>query len=97
MVDKAGAGRLLRQVFVNRAGHCAFTPAETITTARDLLSRLASGRWGRRATDPAALNAAAAALGPSYNVFVSGSQPVATRPAFLNYEPAPYLRPFDAS
>ena len=97
VVDKAGVARLLRQVFVNRAGHCAFTPAETITAARDLLSRLATGRWGRGATDPLALNAAAAALGPSYNVFVSGSQPVATRPAFLRYEPAPYLRPFDAS
>ena len=96
VVDRAGDRRLLRQVFVHRAGHCTFTPAETITAARDLLSRLRTGRWGHDATDPAELNAAAAALGPFYNVFGAGSQPVSTPPAFLRYEPAPYLRPFDA-
>jgi pimeloyl-ACP methyl ester carboxylesterase len=36
-VDRAGRGNLLRQVYVHRAGHCAFTPAETITAARVLL------------------------------------------------------------
>ena len=95
VVDKAGDARLLRQVFVHRAGHCAFTPAETITAAQDLLHRLRAGRWGQDATDPAALNTAAAALGATYNVFASGSQLVPTPPAFLRYEPAPYLRPFD--
>ncbi|HUK69468.1 MAG TPA: hypothetical protein VLW50_12080 [Streptosporangiaceae bacterium] len=96
VVDKAGDARLLRQVFVHRAGHCAFTPAETITAAQDLLHRLRTGQWGRDATDPAALNTAAAALGATYNVFASGSQLVPAPAAFLRYDPAPYLRPFDA-
>ena len=52
VVDKAGDARLLRQVFVNRAGHCAFTPAETISAAQDLLSRLATGRWRRERDAP---------------------------------------------
>ncbi len=96
VADKAGDAGQLRQVFVHRAGHCAFTPAETITAAQDLLHRLHTGRWGQDATDPGSLNATAAALGWSYNVFASGYKLVATPPAFLHYEPGPYLRPFDA-
>jgi hypothetical protein len=96
VVDEAGDGTLLRQVFVHRAGHCAFTPAETITAAQDLLSRMATGTWGDEATDPQALNDSAAALGSAYNVFLADNQFVATPPAFLRFEPPPYLRPFDA-
>ncbi len=96
VVATAGGAGLLRQIFVHRAGHCTFTPAETITAARDLLRRLGTGRWDLRSTDPAALNAAAAALGPAYNIFGSASQPVATPPAFLHYWAPLYLRPFDA-
>jgi len=44
-VDRAGRGNLLRQVFVHRAGHCAFTPAETVTAVQTLENRLATGRW----------------------------------------------------
>jgi hypothetical protein len=94
-VDRAGDGRLLRQIFVHRAGHCAFTPAETITAVQALVSRLDTGRWDRSALDPASLNAQAAALGPQYNIFQVGNTVVPTPPAFLRYRPAPYLRPFD--
>ena len=45
VVDRAGRGNLLRQVFVHRAGHCAFTPAETITAVQVLLNRLHTGYW----------------------------------------------------
>ena len=34
VVDEAGNGELLRRTFVDRAGHYAFTPAETITAAQ---------------------------------------------------------------
>jgi hypothetical protein len=95
VVDRAGNGRLLRQIFVDRAGHCAFTPAETITAARTLLNRLSTGRWNDEALTPAGLNAQAAALGPAYNIFSTGSAVSPTAPAFLRYRPAPYLRPFD--
>jgi hypothetical protein len=92
-VDRAGRGGLLRQVFVHRAGHCAFTPAETITAVQTLLSRVATGSWDVPAPD--AMNAAAAALGPPYNVYSVGGQIQPAAPAFVSYEPAPYLRPFD--
>jgi dienelactone hydrolase len=95
-VDRAGDGRLLRQIFVNRAGHCSFTPAETITAVQVLVSRLDTGRWNGSALDPASLNAQAAGLGPDYNIFAAGTAaPVQTPPAFLSYQPLPYLRPFD--
>jgi pimeloyl-ACP methyl ester carboxylesterase len=94
-VDRAGDGRLLRQIFVHRAGHCAFTPAETITAAQALVRRLDTGRWDRSALDPASLNTQAAALGAQYNIFQVGTTVVPTAPAFLRFRPAPYLRPFD--
>jgi pimeloyl-ACP methyl ester carboxylesterase len=83
-VDQAGRGNLLRQVFVHRAGHCAFTPAETVTAVQTLENRLATGRW--HVPSPAAMNAQAAALGPQLNL---------AAPAFLSYSPARYLRPFN--
>src|SRR5580765_6070413 len=84
------SGSLLQQIFVDRAGHCAFTPAETITAVQVLAGRLDSGRWNLSALAPASLNAQAAALGSQYNIFESGSNVVPTPPAFLGYRPAPY-------
>ncbi len=92
-VNRAGDGRLLAQIFVHRAGHCAFTPAETITAVQALLNRLDTGRWGP--LDPATLNSQAAALGPGFNIFALGSQIYPTDPAFLRFQPTQYLRPFD--
>ncbi|MBV9446897.1 MAG: prolyl oligopeptidase family serine peptidase [Streptosporangiaceae bacterium] len=92
VVDRAGNGSLLRQVYVNRAGHCAFTPAETITAVQTLLDRLSSGSW--HVPSPAQMNSAAADLGPGYNLFVVGGNVVATPPQFIRYRPAPYLRVF---
>ena len=94
-VDRAGDGRLLRQIFVDRAGHCAFTPAETISAVQVLVSRLDTGRWDGSALGPASLNARAAGLGPGYNIFALGGVVTAAPPAFLSYRPFPYLRPFD--
>ncbi len=85
VVDEAGNQRLLQQVFVHRAGHCAFTPAETITAFQTLINRLDTGQW-RDSTDPATMNAEAAALG-SANI---------APPAFITYHPAQGLRPCDA-
>ena len=42
-VNRARKASLLRQVFVHRAGHCAFTPAETVTAVQTLLNRLPPG------------------------------------------------------
>jgi pimeloyl-ACP methyl ester carboxylesterase len=92
-VDRAGRGTLLRQVFVHRAGHCAFTPAETVTAVQTLENRLATGRW--HVPSPAAMNTRAAALGPQLNILSAGGALTPTAPAFLSYSPARYLRPFD--
>jgi pimeloyl-ACP methyl ester carboxylesterase len=93
IVDLAGNGSLLRQVFVNRAGHCAFTPAETITAVQTLENRLATGHWN--VPSPAAMNTEAAALGATYNIFSVNNTVYPTAPAFISYTPARYLRPFD--
>jgi pimeloyl-ACP methyl ester carboxylesterase len=95
VVRRAGDSSLLRQIFVHRAGHCAFTPAETVTAAHVLLQRLNTGSWNTSALRPAHLNAAAAALGSTLNVFESGTTLVPTPPAFLTFQPTRYLRPFD--
>ena len=68
VAEQAGDSAMLQQTFVHRAGHCAFTPAETITAAQTLLNRLNTGRWDLAALRPARLNAQATALGPSYNI-----------------------------
>ncbi|MHB1432208.1 MAG: alpha/beta hydrolase family protein [Streptosporangiaceae bacterium] len=97
VVRRAGRAYLLRQVFVSRAGHCAFTPAETITAARILLRRMRTGHWADHALRPVAMNATATALGPAYNIFLSGGKVVPAGPQFIHYEPALYLRPYDLS
>ncbi len=95
VVRQAGRSFLLRQVFVSRAGHCAFTPAETITSVKVLLHRVRTGQWDRQALLPASLNAAATALGPTYNIFSGSGGVVAVSPAFIAFSPPLYPRPFD--
>jgi pimeloyl-ACP methyl ester carboxylesterase len=86
--------RLLRQTFIDRAGHCAFTPAETIAAVETLLQRLETGRWP--SIEANLLNGEAASLGPQFNIFAVDTTIVPTPPAFIDFTPAPYLRPFDA-
>lgn len=90
VVDGAGSQDMLRQVFVHRAGHCAFTPAETITAVNVLLKRLDTGRWDDTALQPDELNSAAASLGPGANQVFG----FALDPSFISFKPAPYPRPF---
>ena len=67
VVNEAGNGEFLRRAFVDRAGHCTFTPAETIAAVQTLVNRLDAGRW--QDVDATDLNMAAAALGPGFNIF----------------------------
>ena len=84
VVRSAGKSNLLRQAYVHRAGHCTFTPAETISAFETLVNRLNTGHWtGINAT---AFNAQALALG------ALNSAP----PSFIEYRPGKFLRPFDA-
>jgi hypothetical protein len=44
---------------------------------------------------PGAMNAQATALGAEYNIYSLNGQVEPTAPAFTQYQPAQYLRPFD--
>ena len=65
-VRRSGRSRLLKQLYLDRPGHCTFTDAETLAALHVLLRRLDRGRW-----------------------------PTHTDVAFDDYEPPPFLRPFD--
>jgi hypothetical protein len=45
VVHEANDSLFLRETFVHRAGHCSFTPAETITALQTLNLRLTKGKW----------------------------------------------------
>ncbi|HEU5370183.1 MAG TPA: hypothetical protein VFU69_17050 [Ktedonobacterales bacterium] len=94
-VEANGDTNQLRQIFVDRAGHCAFTPAETLAAFQTLINRLDTGRWDH-STDANLLNQEAAALGPNLNVFSVGGNLVPTPPAFISFKPTAFLRPFNA-
>ncbi len=95
VVREAGNSEFLRETFVHRAGHCSFTPAETLAAVAKLLSRLDTGKWGE--LDAEQLNAAATAFGPSFNVFPGPTGIILPTPAaFFEFHPSRYLRPFDA-
>ena len=85
VVRSTGNNSLLREIFVHRANHCSFTPAETLTAFQTLIHRLDTGKWDD-STNPDLLNQEAAALGSTFN-------PVP--PAFLTFQPTVFLRPFD--
>ncbi len=91
VVRAAGKQDLLRQLFVHRAGHCAFSSAETIVLIQQMIKRLDTGQWDDAALQPAPLNAGAQALGDTYNevggFFISP-------PAFTTFAPGPYPRSF---
>ena len=95
VVDENGDSNMLRQIFVSRAGHCAFTPAETLTAFQTLINRLNTGRWDH-STDVTLLNQEATALGPNLNIFSVGGTIVPTPSAFVSFKPTVFLRPFNA-
>ncbi len=99
VVQSSGDTSLLQQVFVHRASHCTFTPAETLTAFQTLINRLDTGQW-EDSTNPDLMNQEATALGPNFNVlpepFPTGTL-TPTPPAFLNFEPTLFLRPFPSN
>src|SRR5450755_4054982 len=94
VVKEANDSALLRQKFVHRAGHCEFSPAETITAMQTLEVRLASGKW--KDLTPTDLNNEAEALGPAFNIIDDNGSIIAAAPAFLTYQPLQFLRIYDA-
>ncbi|MGA7928088.1 MAG: prolyl oligopeptidase family serine peptidase [Candidatus Sulfotelmatobacter sp.] len=93
VVDEAHDRAMLRQTFVHRAGHCEFTPAETIAALETLDLRLTTGEWKDLTVRD--LNNGAALLGSGLNVLEVGGSLVPTPPAFLRFEPLPFPRIYD--
>jgi pimeloyl-ACP methyl ester carboxylesterase len=85
VAEDAGDGQMLREGYVSRAGHCTFTPAETIAAFKTLIDRVDTGVWGS-STSAARLEAVATALGPTYNTVPA---------AFVVFQPTRFLRPYD--
>jgi len=82
LVRQAGHGELVREVYVQRTGHCNFNIAETVAALLTVERRLEHGTWdnaGKDSIEPPAINALAASLA------LDGS-------SFVKYQPAPFLR-----
>jgi hypothetical protein len=94
-VQAAGMGSMLRQAFVDRAGHVLFTPAERLAALAQLAWRIEAGRWDNDDLSPASLNAAANRFGASANA-LTDPYSGAMDPAFAAFEPPPFARAFDA-
>lgn len=92
-VQQDGNQPLLRQTYVDRAGHCAFSPAETLAAFTALNQRIETGSWAQLTT-PARMNAAAAAFGPPLNVVSTGNGIEPAAPAFVQDNPPQQLRPY---
>jgi hypothetical protein len=73
-VRRAAANSMLRQAFVDRWGHCSFTPAELVAGLEALRHRVETGRWGSVA-QPEMLQASARALGLGDAAFVHYQPP----------------------
>jgi pimeloyl-ACP methyl ester carboxylesterase len=94
VVDEEHDGQFLREVFVHRAGHCEFTPAETVVAFEALVSRLDTGKWPGLGS--AMLNKTAKGLGSKFNVLLVNNKEVHVPPAYFKFQPPAFLRPFDA-
>jgi pimeloyl-ACP methyl ester carboxylesterase len=94
VVKEADDSALLRQTFVHRAGHCEFSPAETIVAMQTLQLRMAKGKW--KDLTEKDLNNEAAALGSEFNVINDNGTVVPAAPAFDLFHPLQFLRIYDA-
>jgi pimeloyl-ACP methyl ester carboxylesterase len=92
-VRRNGDPSKLRQLYLERGGHCSFSAAEEVTALRALLTKVDTGRWPD--LSPSRLNAAANRFDPHFHqvldlgTFTKGVMP----PAFTRYTPPPTLRP----
>ncbi|GLI00996.1 alpha/beta fold hydrolase [Phytohabitans aurantiacus] len=68
-VRASGSAALFRQAYVQRPGHCAFTPAELVAAVLTVERRIATGRWGD-STEPRRMQHLAESLGLGTAAFV---------------------------
>ncbi|HZD02579.1 MAG TPA: alpha/beta fold hydrolase [Actinomycetes bacterium] len=93
-VRRFGDPAELRQLFVERGGHCTYTPSEEIVSLQAVLHRIDTGRWAD--TSPARLTAAANQFGSQYQRVLDWATASvgSVQPAFVPYTPGRFLRPF---
>ena len=77
-VRSHGKRSLLRQSYVARPGHCAFTSAEVVAGLKVLEDRVTTGHWGPAGVSSKKLNDLAESLG------LGGS-------AFVNFQPGEFI------
>jgi pimeloyl-ACP methyl ester carboxylesterase len=66
LMRRHGHGRDIRNLWVERGGHCTTSAAEEITALRALFTKIETGRWPH--LEPSRLTEAAEALGPRYDI-----------------------------
>ena len=96
VVSSAASSGQLRQLFVHRANHCIFTPAEQISAFQVLFDRLQTGTWDPTGSD--VMNSRATALGGQYNGgrLPGSAAPISAPAQFVDYTPPPFPRQFDS-
>ncbi|HEX6682643.1 MAG TPA: hypothetical protein VF062_07610 [Candidatus Limnocylindrales bacterium] len=92
-VRRHGDPAKLRQVYVDRGMHCAFSDAEELVSLRALFERIDTGRWPNLAVHR--LNAAAREFPDPYHLVLDFGtfQDKLMPPAFTDFTPAQFLRP----
>ena len=69
-VRSEGKRGLFRQAFVDRDGHCNFTPAELVAGLKVLEERVDTGRWSSASVNPHQLNQRASSLDLGDSAFI---------------------------
>jgi dienelactone hydrolase len=92
-VRRAGDPGRLRQLYVERGGHCSFSAADELTELRTLFERIETGRWPD--TSPERMNRESAAFGDPFSLVLDlgtfTDAPIP--PAFTEFTPPSFLRP----
>ena len=69
-VHSQGNGRLFRQAFVDRPGHCSFTSAELVAGVKVLEKRVDTGRWPAASANPHKMNQLASSFDLGDSAFI---------------------------
>ncbi|HEU5109394.1 MAG TPA: hypothetical protein VFT95_12705 [Micromonosporaceae bacterium] len=91
-VSRSGRSALLRQAYVARQGHCAFTPAELVAALQALDHRVQTGRWDGT-TSAGALQRAALRLNLGDAAYVRFRPGTLLRESFSANNGIPFARP----
>lgn len=92
-VRSQGNRSLFGQAFVDRDGHCKFTPAELIAGIRVLEERVETGRWSAASVNAGKLNQLASSFGLGESASVHSGQVSSSATAATSSSPEWPVRP----